>query len=471
MLNAKRFTTVVTRDTYARLLRADDNSPAIAKGETHRGAVVALQTALADLNASYLLKAEIDGFFGPRTARAVEAFQRDYGLVADGIAGHQVLAQLDQLFSPDVIRNPSGMSVHVGVDKLSDHYGGAAPELFSCVNDAREMQSLADALGYDSVLYANEDATTSSFVSFMRTATETLVGGDSLMVTFSGHGSQVANTSDDPEEDLLDETLCFYDRMLIDDEFYALLGELREGVRVHVVLDSCHSGTAVKVFDFDEVDAAEVETGKYVTAVTKALKEAAPFAGVLAARPDVDPVTGQDIEPLGGVEPLTDKDLLPIDTKGSALQDAIDGAEPEVVEPAGANAEEAETDADILAELFEGASFGKAKFLDAPVLEGDRKALYEAAKSGVIAKEDVQLGCVVTLLAACDDAQTTPAGNPLSYFTANLTAVWQNGGFPGSYTDLYRAVKARSRYDVTPQMGAYGPNGSEARQRERPFVF
>ena len=40
-----------------------------------------------------LLVAEIDGYYGPRTAQAVEAFQRDYGLIADGMVGKQTLTQ------------------------------------------------------------------------------------------------------------------------------------------------------------------------------------------------------------------------------------------------------------------------------------------------------------------------------------------------------------------------------------------
>jgi len=99
MLTAHRFTTVPTKDCRDRLEAALSNSRPIARGEPHRGAVIAIQSVLADLNRGYLFAAEIDGYFGSRTYAAVEAFQRDYGLVADGMVGRQTMMQLDTLYS------------------------------------------------------------------------------------------------------------------------------------------------------------------------------------------------------------------------------------------------------------------------------------------------------------------------------------------------------------------------------------
>src|SRR3954454_1082759 len=222
MLTAHRFTAVPTQDCRKRLEEALANQRTIARGEPHRGAVTAIQAALADLSGGYLLSVEVDGFFGNRTAAAVEAFQRDYGLVADGIVGRQVMTKLDLIYSGAMIRQAVGRSVHVGVDRVdAGHYGAAFP-LASCVNDARKMQEIANGLGYATTTLENEGATVADFTGFMRSAISDLVAGDSLLITFSGHGSQIPNTSDDTEADLLDETLCFHDRMLIDDELFSL---------------------------------------------------------------------------------------------------------------------------------------------------------------------------------------------------------------------------------------------------------
>lgn len=73
--------------------------------------------------------------------------------------------------------------------------------------------------------------------------------GDSLLFHFSGHGSRQRNYNGD-ELDGYDETLCPLDfeaeGMIIDDEINAtIVRPLPYGVRLHAVIDSCHSGTVL----------------------------------------------------------------------------------------------------------------------------------------------------------------------------------------------------------------------------------
>ena len=295
------------------------NRKPIARGEQHRGAVVAIQSALSDLNRGYLLAAEIDGYYGSRTYSAVEAFQRDYGLAADGIVGRQTMTQLDSLYSGDVYRKSRGMSVHVGVDKVDPAHYGADFALSSCVNDAHKMREIAESIGYEAVTYENENATVSNFTAFMRSAISNLIDGDSLLVTFSGHGSQLPNNSPDSEDDNLDETLCFYDRMFVDDEFYALLGQFREGVRVHGVFDSCHSGTIAK--DLVQVD---TERADYQQKALDLLQGKVPSADREGApkKEDVTPISAKGItEAMDGNKPESAKPPQP--TKEKEANDDI----------------------------------------------------------------------------------------------------------------------------------------------------
>ncbi|KAJ1497054.1 Ca(2+)-dependent cysteine protease, partial [Coelomomyces lativittatus] len=72
--------------------------------------------------------------------------------------------------------------------------------------------------------------------------------GDSLFLHFSGHGYQVKDISGD-ELDGYDEAIlpCDFETegYILDDVLYDILVRpLKEGVRLTVVFDSCHSGTA-----------------------------------------------------------------------------------------------------------------------------------------------------------------------------------------------------------------------------------
>jgi hypothetical protein len=458
MLSAQRFTTVPTRACRDRLEQAATNEKPIARGERNRSAVIAIQSALSDLNHNYLLPAEVDGYFGPRTFAAVEAFQRDYGLAADGIVGRQTMTQLDTLFSSDVVRKPVGRSVHIGVDHLDPNHYGADFALGSCVNDARKMQEIARALGYDATTLENENATTANFTGFVRQAITDLFGGDSLLITFSGHGSQIPNGSGDDEPDLLDETLCFYDRMLIDDELYALLAQLRESVRVHAVFDSCHSGTVYK---------------DILQAVPKSFEDIQKdyFDDTIGGLKELTTVTAVEVV-VAGDEASGAVSGLPITS--DSLSKAVDGEKPDLMGPPAPKKDLSEDVASLFAELNAGAVTGKSKAIenaDSFPIYDNNKALYDAIRTAVGSQDGVNLSCSLVTLSACQDAQTTPAGQVYSLFTYNVTSAWDSGSFDGSYSEFQSRLKGVSPPTSTPEMHSDGIGRGEARLFERPFAF
>ena len=448
MFKASRFSTIPTKNCRNRLESALSNRRPIGRGERHRAAVIAIQSALADLNRGYLLSAEVDGYFGSRTYAGVEAFQRDYGLVADGQVGKQTLTQLDTLFSGDVLRQAMGVSIHIGVDIVdADHYGDSFP-LASCENDARKMHGIAEALGYDALTFVNEDATVLNFTGFMRNAIDNLYDGDSLFVSFSGHGSQIPNTSVDAEDDNRDETLCFYDRMLVDDELYALLAQFREGVRVHLAFDSCHSGTVAK-----RLEVLESERQDYMT---KSLTSIKSLNNIGEGVSDNDEVL---------------LDMMPI--SGKNLSKTLGGDQPELMKAARPKEDSSENIASLFADLYNEENAGKSKNIEffAGIYERN-KALYDTVKNLVGPKEAKQLLCSVVSLSACQDSQTTPAGAVLSLFTANINNVWSSGGFEGSYREFHKSiVNSTDRLDVVPAINTYGSNRALVRLYERPFYI
>lgn len=93
-----------------RIQRAATNSPPLKKVETS-DAVKLLQKALIDLG---LLMPKStkggasapDGIFGDETQATVMRFQREEGLLADGIAGKKTLERLDEIWAARESRVP-----------------------------------------------------------------------------------------------------------------------------------------------------------------------------------------------------------------------------------------------------------------------------------------------------------------------------------------------------------------------------
>jgi metacaspase-1 len=142
-----------------------------------------------------------------------------------------------------------GLSLHVGLNEIDPaHYGGSNGRLEACVNDAEAMEKLALAQGFK-VLGVLRDAqgTRQAVKEAFTLAAGTLKSGDIFLFTYSGHGSFVPDENGD-EPDRIDETWCLYDGMLIDDEVYQMWLAFAPGVRVMVLLDCCHSGSAIKSF-------------------------------------------------------------------------------------------------------------------------------------------------------------------------------------------------------------------------------
>ncbi|MEL6697900.1 MAG: caspase family protein [Bacteroidota bacterium] len=148
-----------------------------------------------------------------------------------------------------------GISLHIGVNYLSQHStdyeGRTLPNLNTCENDAMQMEEIARQEGFEEChSLFTKDATYHNFQQKFIEIVGKLNPGDLFLLTFSGHGLGVLDHDGD-EDDGQDEAWCLYDRFLIDDLISKHLSQIRQGVRVVVVSDSCHSGTMLKFFDGD----------------------------------------------------------------------------------------------------------------------------------------------------------------------------------------------------------------------------
>jgi hypothetical protein len=139
-----------------------------------------------------------------------------------------------------------GCSIHIGLNRVDPkHYQGWDGQLQGCENDANDLAAIAKQAGFDGTTLLTKQGTVKRVKDAIVAAAGELDAGDSLLLTYSGHGGQLPDTNGD-EADQLDETWVLYDRELVDDELYDLWSRFRPGVRIFVLSDSCHSGTAVR---------------------------------------------------------------------------------------------------------------------------------------------------------------------------------------------------------------------------------
>jgi hypothetical protein len=139
-----------------------------------------------------------------------------------------------------------GRSLHIGLNKVDPkHYQGWDGELQGCENDARDLAAIAEQAGFDVTTILTRDGTAEAVTTAIDHAAQELGDGDLFWLTYSGHGSQVPDKNSD-EPDQSDETWVLFDRELVDDELYDLWSRFQPGVRILVLSDSCHSGSAIR---------------------------------------------------------------------------------------------------------------------------------------------------------------------------------------------------------------------------------
>ncbi len=133
--------------------------------------------------------------------------------------------------------------------------GLGGPDLKGCVNDIIDMFHTLNSLGIVPAkpgsmrILTDKRATRANILDGIRWLVKGAKKGDVLIFHYSGHGSQVADTSG-AEIDGKDETICPHDYstagMIRDDDLLELFTGIEEGVVFDVILDSCHSGTGTK---------------------------------------------------------------------------------------------------------------------------------------------------------------------------------------------------------------------------------
>lgn len=129
---------------------------------------------------------------------------------------------------------------------------GSGMDLAGCRNDAEDWADALNARDFRTTTMLDGDATKTNILDGVRRMLSSAKRGDTAILTFSGHGTWVADRSND-ESDRRDEALCPVDvtrgALIVDDELRNVLLERNDGTRVAVISDSCHSGTVTRFAD------------------------------------------------------------------------------------------------------------------------------------------------------------------------------------------------------------------------------
>jgi hypothetical protein len=136
---------------------------------------------------------------------------------------------------------------------INDYNG--VNDLQGCINDVTNVRSvLKTFFGFENTdirVLTDSRATRKNILSRLEKMVRNAVTGDYLIFHFSGHGSQIRDREGDELADHMDELICpcdmnWDDGFISDDMFSDILKHLKKGVRMEILLDSCHSGTGTR---------------------------------------------------------------------------------------------------------------------------------------------------------------------------------------------------------------------------------
>lgn len=144
-----------------------------------------------------------------------------------------------------------GISLHVGLNHLDTAHYKNVPQLKAAVNDALFWESFARSNGFQVLPPLHDQvATVAAVKTAIKAVADQLSAGDLFLLTYAGHGGQILNEKQEGlDKEDYDQTWCLYDRQMLDDEIYECFEAFKEGVRITVVSDSCHSGTITRAMD------------------------------------------------------------------------------------------------------------------------------------------------------------------------------------------------------------------------------
>jgi metacaspase-1 len=295
-----------------------------------------------------------------------------------------------------------GFSLHIGLNGVdASKYNGWPGTLAGCVNDANAMQTICSSQGFTTQMLLNSDATADAILGAIGQAAFNLQSGDTFVISYSGHGGQVPDTTGSSPNGL-DDTWVAYDRMVLGHELYNLWGQFAAGVRIEVYSDSCHSGTVIRDMF--------VPSGGLRWPTSK--RKAIPLFRSNVGASKFGTVFGPAFK--------------------AASKDA-----PNPTYPAGAR---------VIPTRAIPPAIALALF------ERDQ-AMYETAQW---TRKRGDITASVILISGCQDNQESQDGQNNGLFTEKLLTIWDNGNFSGTLPQFHQGIVALMPSTQTPNYFTVG---------------
>jgi metacaspase-1 len=127
-----------------------------------------------------------------------------------------------------------------------NNYPGTSNDLQGCVNDANDWCALLGEYGFETALLLDSQATRQNIKSALENLVLSARQGDVVVLTYSGHGTQVLDLSSD-EGDIYDEAIYVYDGTILDDELRDIIDQIDLQASLVVISDSCFSGSVTRL--------------------------------------------------------------------------------------------------------------------------------------------------------------------------------------------------------------------------------
>ena len=138
------------------------------------------------------------------------------------------------------------MGVFAGLTRVNPvYYEGWNGECPGCDIDLAFFTKSAKSAGVDVKRLFNRQATKEAFGGMSERQILSMERDDLFAWALSCHGTQVPDRNGD-EADGLDEAVCLWNGLFIDDWFGAMIERAPAGGRILLITDSCTSGTVAR---------------------------------------------------------------------------------------------------------------------------------------------------------------------------------------------------------------------------------